>query len=127
MAAVEDYLYWADRQEESIENDNGCISNANESHKKDTEWSFLDQDGRRAFRREPKAILPEGGLVESQYAWPGPARNQGVDDLGGSEESDSEERIWDCTVNMYAASDTDKEEGSQEGKAEITSEGQKRS
>ena len=72
MAAVEDYRYWADRKEESIENDNGCISDDNESHKNDTEWSFVDQDGRRAFGREPKAILPEPGLVESQYTWPGP-------------------------------------------------------
>jgi len=36
MAAAEDYDYWADRKEESIENDNGCISDDNESHKKDT-------------------------------------------------------------------------------------------
>jgi len=72
MAAAEDYRYWADRKKESIENDNGCISDDDESHKKDTEWSFIDQDGRRAFRREPKAILPERGLVESQYGRPGP-------------------------------------------------------
>jgi len=85
MAAAEDYRYWADRKEESIENDNGCISDDDESHKKDTEW-FVDQDGRRAFGREPKDILPERGLVESQYARPGPPRNQGGDDLGGSEE-----------------------------------------
>jgi len=26
MAAVENYRYWSDRKEESIENDNGCIS-----------------------------------------------------------------------------------------------------
>ena len=44
MAAVEDYRYWADRKEESIENDNGCISDDDESHKKVTEWSFVDQD-----------------------------------------------------------------------------------
>jgi len=93
MAATEDYCYWADRKKESIENDNGCISDNDESHKKDTEWSLVDQDGRRAFGREPKAILPERGLVESQYAWPGPPRNQGVDDLRGTEESDPEERI----------------------------------
>jgi len=93
MAAAEDYRYWADRKEESIENDNGCISHDDESHKKDTEWSFIDQDGRLAFRREPKAILPERGLVESQYAQPRLSRNQGVDHLGGSEESDPEERI----------------------------------
>jgi len=75
MAAVEDYRYWAARKEESIENDNGAISDNDESHKKDTEWSFIDQDGRRAFGREPKAILPQRGLVESQYARPGPPRN----------------------------------------------------
>ena len=88
MAGAEDYRYWADRKEESIDNDNGCIPYDEESHKKDTEWSFVDQNGRRAFGREPKAILPERGLVESQYARPGPPRNQGVDNLGGSEESD---------------------------------------
>jgi len=30
MAAVEDYRYWADRTEDSIENDNGCISDDDE-------------------------------------------------------------------------------------------------
>ena len=111
MASVEDYCYWADSKEASRENDNGCISNDDESHKKDTEWSFVDQDSRSAFGREPKAILLERGLVESQYAWPGPPRNQGVDHLGGSEESDPEERIWDSTVSLYVASNTDEEEG----------------
>ena len=43
--------------------------------------------------------------------------------MGGSEESDPEERIRDSTVNMYVASDTIEEEGSQEGKAEIPGEG----
>jgi len=86
MAAAEDYRYWADRKEESIENDNCCISDEDESHKKDTEWSFINQDGRCAFGREPKAILPEHGLVASQYARPGPPRNQGVAHLEGSEE-----------------------------------------
>jgi len=123
MAAAEDYRYWADRKKESMENDNGCISDDDESHKKDTEWSFVDHDGRRAFGREPKAILPERGLVESQYAQPGPPRNHGVDDLGGPEESDPEERIWDSTVNRYVASDTHEEEDSQEGEAEIPGEG----
>ena len=123
MAAAEDYRYWADRKEESIENDNGCISDNDKSHKKDTEWSLVDQDGRRAFGREPKAILPERGLVESQYARPRPLRNQGVDYLEGFEKSDPEERIWDSTVNMYVASDTDEEEGSQESEAEIPGEG----
>jgi len=123
MAATEDYRYSADRKKESIENDNGCISDDDESHKKDTEWSFVDQDGRQAFGREPKAILPERELVESQYAWPGTPRNQSVDHLGGSEESDPEERIWDSKVNMYVASDTDEEQGSKEGEADIPSEG----
>jgi len=123
MAAVKDYRYWTDRKEERIETDNGCISDNDESHKKDTKWSFVDQDGRRAFGREPKSILPEPGLVEAQYAWPGPSRNQGVDHFGGTEESDPEERIWDSTVNIYVASDTDEEEGSQEGEAEIPGEG----
>jgi len=123
MAAAEDYRYWADRKEESIENDNGCISDDDESHKKDSEWSFVDQDGTRAFGREPKAILSERGLVESQYARPGPPRNQGVHHLGGCEESDPEERIRDSRVNMYVASDTDGEERSQEGEAEIPGEG----
>jgi len=94
MAAVEDYCYWGDRKEEMIENDNGCISDDDKWHKKDTEWSFVDQDGRQAFGREPKAILPERGLVESQYARSGPPRSQGVDHLGGSKELDPEERIW---------------------------------
>jgi hypothetical protein len=94
MAAVEDYHCWADRKEESMEHDNGCISNDDESHKKDTEWSFVEQDGRRAFGREPRAIVPHRGLVEWQYARPGPPQNQDdVDQLAGSEESDAEERI----------------------------------
>jgi len=122
MAAAEDYRYSADRKEECIEDDNGCISDDDESHKKDTEWSFVDWDGRRAFGREPKAIVPEHGLVESQYAQPGPPRNQGVDHMGGSAESDPEERICDSTVNMYVAWDTDEEEGSQESEAAIPGE-----
>jgi len=88
MAAAEDYRYWAYRKEESIENYNGCISDDNESHKKDTQCSFVDLDGRRVFVRAPKARLPECGLVESQYVPPGPPRNEGVDHLGGFEESD---------------------------------------
>jgi len=43
--------------------------------------------------------------------------------LGGSEESDPEDRICDSTVNMYVASDTDEGEVSQEGEAEISGEG----
>ena len=30
MAAVEHYGYWTDRKEQSLENDNGCISDDNE-------------------------------------------------------------------------------------------------
>jgi len=123
MAAVEDYHYWADRKEESIDNDNGCISDDDESHKKDTKWSPVNQDGRRAFGREPKAILPERRLLESQYAQPGPPRNQSVDHLRGSEKSDPEERIWDSKVNMCVASDTDEEKGSQASEAEIPGDG----
>jgi len=123
MAAAEDYCYWADRKEESIENDNGCISDDVESHKQDMEWSFVDQDGRRAFGKGPKAILPERRLVESENARHRPPRNQGRDQLAGSEESDPEERFWDSTVNMYVASDTDEEEGSQGGEVEIPGEG----
>jgi len=123
MATAEDYHYWADMKEEGIWNDNGSISDDNKSHMKDTEWSFVDQDGRLVFGRESKAILPEGRLVESQYARPAPPQNLGVDHLGGSEESDPEERPWDCTINMYVVSDTDDEEGSQEGEAEIPGEG----
>jgi len=119
MAAAEDYSYSADRKQEGIENDNGSISNDDESQKKDTEWAFSEQDGRRELGREPKTILPEGGLVESQYAPPGPPRTQGVAHFRGYEESDPEERIWDTTVNMYVASDTDEAEGSQELEAEI--------
>jgi len=66
MAAVEDYRYWANRKEESIENDNDGISDDDESHKKDTEWSFVDPDSTRAFGIEPMATLPERGLVECQ-------------------------------------------------------------
>jgi len=61
--------------------------------------------------------------MESQYARAGPPRNQGVDHLRPSEESDPEERIGNSTVNMYVASDTDEEEGSQEGEVEIPGEG----
>jgi len=43
--------------------------------------------------------------------------------LAGSEESDPEERIRDSTVILYVASDTDEEEGSKEGEAQIPCEG----
>jgi len=54
---------------------------------------------------------------------PRPPRNQSIDHLGGAEESDPEDRIWDSKVNMYVASDTDEKEGAQEGQAEIPGEG----
>jgi hypothetical protein len=124
MAAVEDYRCWADRKEERMEHDNGCISDDDESHKKDTEWSFVDQDGRPAFGRQPRAILPHRGLVEWKYARPEPPRNQDdVDQLAGSKESNAEERIWDSTVKMYVESDTDEEEGSPEEEADVSGEG----
>jgi len=38
MAAAEDYRYWADRKEECTEkNNNDCICDDDESHKKDTQ------------------------------------------------------------------------------------------
>jgi len=43
--------------------------------------------------------------------------------MEGSKDSDPEQRMWDSTVNIYVASDTDKKEGSQEGEVEIPSEG----
>ena len=72
MATIEDYRGWADRQEQSDEDDYDCISDDDESQQKDTAWSFVDQDGRRAFGKEPRPILPDRGLVESQYARPPP-------------------------------------------------------
>ena len=100
MAAVEHYRYWTDQKEQSLENDNGRTCNDNEWQNRFTEWSLVDQDGRQAFGREPKAILADNVLVESEYARPGPPWNQSVDHLGGSEESEPEERIWDSKVNM---------------------------
>ena len=42
MAAVEDFRSWANRGEESTEKANSCISDDDESYKKDTGWSFVD-------------------------------------------------------------------------------------
>ena len=72
MATIEDYRGWADRQEQSDEHDYDCISDDDESQKNDTAWSFVDQDRRREFGKEPRPILPDRGLVESQYARPPP-------------------------------------------------------
>ena len=123
LAAVEDFRSWADRGEESTEKDNGCISDDDESHKKDTGWSFVDQDGSRAFGREPRPALPARGSVESRYARRGLPRSQvDIDQLAGSEESEDDERIWDSAVNMYVASETE-EEGSQGGGPEVSGKG----
>jgi hypothetical protein len=118
MASIEDYRGWADRQEQSDEDDYDCISDDDESQKKDTAWSFVDQDGRRAFGKEPRPILPDRGLVESQYARPPPDQGQdGGEQLARSEESGDDYGIWDSAVNMYVGSDT--EEESQEEDPEI--------
>jgi hypothetical protein len=118
MATIEDYRGWADRQEQSDEDGYDCISDDDESQKKDTAWSFVDQDGRRAFGKEPRPILPDRGLVESQYARPPPDQGQdGGEQLPRSEESGDDFGIWDSAVNMYVGSDT--EEGSQEEEPEI--------
>jgi len=86
-------------------------------------WSFDNPDNRGAFGRDPRAILPERGLVESQYPRPGPPRNQGVDHLGGSNEFDPEGRIRNSTLNMYVGSDTCEERGLHAGEAEIPRKG----
>jgi len=65
MAAVENYRFWADGKGQSSEDDGGCISDDDESQKKDIAWSFVDQDGQRAFAREPRPILPARGSIYS--------------------------------------------------------------
>ena len=124
LATVDDYRSWADRKEEGAERDNGCISDDDESHKKDIAWSFVDQDGTRAFGREPRPILPDRGSIESRYARPPPSHSQiqDIDPFGGSEESSDDERIWDSTVNMYVAADTEEEEGSADEEPQISGE-----
>jgi len=42
--------------------------------------------------------------------------------LAGSEESGEDERIWDSTVNMYVAADTEGEEGSTDEEPQISEE-----
>ncbi|PUU79860.1 hypothetical protein B9Z19DRAFT_1124577 [Tuber borchii] len=44
MATVEDYHSWANRKEGRTKTDNGCISDDDKSHKKNTEWFFVNQD-----------------------------------------------------------------------------------
>jgi len=124
MATLDDYRSWADRKDKGTERDSGCISDDDESHKQDTAWSFVDQDGTRAYGREPRPILPDRGLIESRYARPPPSRSQSqdVDPLAGSEESGEDERIWDSTVNMYVAADTEGEEGSTDEEPQISGE-----
>ena len=107
MAAVEDYRFWADGKGQSSEDDGCCISDDDESQKKDIAWSFVDQDGRRAFAREPRPILPARGSIQSQYARPTTSQIQDcTNQLDGSEESegDYDDGIWDSMVNIYEAS-----------------------
>lgn len=123
MAAVEDYHFSAVRNEQSAEEDNGGISDDDESHKKDIAWCFVDQDGKRAFGKELRPILPNRGSIESQYAPPAPSQSQdGINQLPGSEDSEHDDRVWDSVVNMYIASDTETEEESQNEEPEITQE-----
>ena len=117
MATVEDYLFWADRKGQSSEDDSCCISDDDESQKKDIAWSFVDQDGRRAFAREPRPILPVRGSIQSQYARPEKSQIQnGTSQLDGSEESgeDYDNGIWDSMVNIYEASGEETETETEE-------------
>jgi len=124
MATLDDYRSWADRKEKGTERDSSCISDDDESHKQYRTWSFVDQDGTRAYGREPRPILRDRGFIESRYARPPPSRSQSqdVDPLAGSEESGEGERIWDSTVNMYVAANTEGEEGSTDEEPQISGE-----
>ena len=126
MAAVENYCFSADRNGHSAEEDNGCISDNDESHKKDIAWCFVDQDGKHAFGKELRPILPNRGSIESQYARPAPSQSQdGINQLPGSEDSEDNDRVWDSVVNMYITSDTEIEEESKNEEPEITQEAYK--
>jgi len=63
-------------------------------------------------------------LIESRYARPPQSGGQSpdVDPLAGCEESGEDEEIWDSTVNMYVAADTEGEEGSTDEKPQISGE-----
>ncbi|KAG0128950.1 hypothetical protein HOY82DRAFT_541142 [Tuber indicum] len=114
-ATIEDYRCWADQQEKSTGEDYGCISDDDESQKEDTVWSFVDQDGSRAFAKEPKPLLPGPGTVESQYARPARSQIQAdQDQLKAVEESDADYGIWESAVNMYVASNSEDGEDSWE-------------
>jgi len=117
MAAVEDYQYWADRKKESIENNNGCICDNHESHKKETEWSFVDQDhhGRAVFTQSQRLYSLTVDWLNVNMHSLDYLKIILLNHLVGSEESSPKERIWDSTVNMYVASDTNEKEVSQEG------------
>lgn len=45
LARVEYFCSGCDGGEESMETDNGCISNDDDSHKKNIGWLFVNQDG----------------------------------------------------------------------------------
>ena len=117
MAAFEDYRFLADRKGQSSEDDGCCISDDDESQKKDIASSFVDQDGRRAFAREPRPILPAHGSIRSQYARPEKSQIQdATTQLDGSEESgeDYDDGIWDSMVNIYEASGEETETETEE-------------
>ena len=124
---VDDYRFSADGQEQSSEEDScGCISDDDESQKKDIAWSFVDQDGKRAFAREPRPILPTLGSIESQYAHPVLSQMEDeMDLLAGSQESedDYDNGIWDSMVNIYEASsegaETEEESDNEESEIAI--------
>jgi len=107
MAMMDDYRFSADGKEPSSEQDSCYISDDDESQKKDIAWSFVDQDGKRAFAREPRPILSALGSIESQYARPAPSQiEDGMDQLADSQESEDDYNngIWDSMVNIYEAS-----------------------
>jgi len=124
ILTLDDYRSWAERKDKGTERDRGGISDDDESHKVETAWSFLDQDGTPAYGREPRPLLPDCRLMESRDARPPPSRSQSqdVDPLAGSEESGEGERICHSTDNMYVAADTEGEEGSTDKEPQISGE-----
>ena len=84
---------------------------------------MVDQNGKRAFGKELRPILPKCGSIESQYARPAPSQSQdGINQFPDSEDSEDDDRVWDRVVNMYIASHTETEEESQNEEPEITQE-----
>ncbi|PUU80011.1 hypothetical protein B9Z19DRAFT_1124260 [Tuber borchii] len=114
----------ADEKKRSTETDNGYISDDDESHQEETVCSLVDQDGTRAFAREPRPMLPDRVLIKSQHARPPPShsQNQDVDPLIDSEGSGNDGRIWDSAVNMYIAANTEEEEKLAEEEPQISGE-----